>query len=457
MLTQEQKQTLLDRGLSQFQIDNLERTQGRTSFSPQMEQRGIGGAITGVGKGALKGVGSTLFGLGTLAEKGISAISGKRREEIGIVPEEKPQALIPQTTAEKVGYGAETIAEFLLPSTAILKATKGIGLAGRAVVEAGVGGGITAVKEGGITDAVKTNAIISAAFPVLGTALKVAKGVTGKTLTAAGEKIQFSKIRPTAADVSDGFKIENVKKYDLGGSLMDTFSKTQDKLNKLSQQLKRELKGAQEFWSEQDRTPINLNSIFQGMIEKFQKIKPKQFGDIGAIQDRAFSHLKNEIDLVTGGSGNVDIITAQMVKQGAGKKGAWAFGRADPDAGAIEQAYSAFYRELKQELENFGSPAIRKINKQISELIPINNAIIRRIPVEQRNNAISLTDSIALYSAVFDPRALALLGAQKLSKSGRFANVLIKAGEELKQKPKTAVGQRFIRGFGVEKGRPKGL
>lgn len=447
MLTPEQKQQLLGRGLTQSQIDNLERTQGKTAISPEIEQRGVGGFIGGLGKGFFKGTESTLFGLGTLAEKGISAVTGKKREEIGIVPEEKPISLIPQTTAEKIGYGVETIAEFLLPSTAVLKVTKGLGVIGRMAVEAGLAGGQMAIKEGGITDDVKTSAIIGAAFPLLGTAFKTGKQVFGRGLVAGGEKIQFTKIRPTSADIADGFKVENIKKYDLGGSLDQTFLKTQIKLNKLTAQLKSTLTATQKFWTAEERFPVDLNKIYQRVVNNFSKVEGlrlKQFGDIGAIENRALKQLGEEIQLATGGTGNADILSAQFIKQGAGRKGAWQFGRVEPDANAIEQVYSNFYRELNTELKNLGHKAYQTINAQISELIPIQNAIIRRMPVEQRNNVISLTDSIALYGSIFDPKALVLLGAQKLSKSGRFANVLIKAGEALKKQPKGILGQRFM-------------
>ncbi len=412
--------------------------------TPQMEQKGIGGAITGFGKGFFKGAGSTLFGLGTLAEKGISAISGIKRENIGIVGEEKPEYLIPQTTAEKIGYGAESIAEFLIPSTAILKATKGLGLIGRMGVEAGLSAGQTAIKEGGITDDVKTSAIIGAAFPLLGAGFKVIKSGLSRGLVASGEKIQFTKLRPNASDIEDGFKIGTLRKYDLGGSLEQTFLKTETKLKSLSAQLKSELSKAQKYWAPQDRVPVNLNKVYQRTAEKLGITKARQFGDIGAIENKGLSHLKNEIDLATNGTGNVDIFTGQFIKQGAGRKGAWQYGMADENSKAIEKTYTAFYRELKTELEKLGTPKIRAINKQISELIPISNAIIRRMPIDARNNAISLTDSIGLYGAMFNPKALVLLGASKLSKSGRFANVLIKAGESLKKQPTSVIGQRFM-------------
>lgn len=87
-----------------------------------------------------------------------------------------------------------------------------------------------------------------------------------------------------------------------------------------------------------------------------------------------------------------------------------------------------------------------ELNKQISELIPISNASLRRLPIEQRNNVISLTDSIGLYGAMFDPKALVLIGANRLSKSGKFGNFLVNVSERIgKSKlPSGNVGSRVF-------------
>ena len=89
---------------------------------------------------------------------------------------------------------------------------------------------------------------------------------------------------------------------------------------------------------------------------------------------------------------------------------------------------------LKGNIEKAAPEGVREINQQLSELIPIQNAALRRLPVEQRNQAIGLTDSIGLFSAVFDPRALLILGATKASKSGRVGNVLQKTGAAMQKK-----------------------
>ena len=84
---------------------------------------------------------------------------------------------------------------------------------------------------------------------------------------------------------------------------------------------------------------------------------------------------------------------------------------------------------------------VKGINKEMSELIPISNAVIRRIPIEARNQALSLTDQMGLYASVFDPRALALIGANRLSKSGKFGQFLVNVSEKT---PTSELGKRFL-------------
>ena len=190
---------------------------------------------------------------------------------------------------------------------------------------------------------------------------------------------------------------------------------------------------------EAGKTAVNLNKVFSDTSKALTKGKTKAFGDIGATK-RVIKNLQSEIREVAGKNGLVDLVEATNIKRGAGTKGAWAFGRVEPDAGATEKVYSAFYNKIRLAIEEAAPKGVQNINKQISELIPISNATIRRLPVAQRNNIISLTDSIGLFSAMFDPRALAIIGAGKLSKAGKFGSFLARLGTE---KPsKTALGKR---------------
>ena len=84
---------------------------------------------------------------------------------------------------------------------------------------------------------------------------------------------------------------------------------------------------------------------------------------------------------------------------------------------------------------------MKEINKQLSDLIPISHAIIRRIPVAERQNVLSLTDIISGGFAIGNPKAMGLFALNRLTKSGSFAKLLT----QIETKPaKTAIGQRVF-------------
>ena len=84
------------------------------------------------------------------------------------------------------------------------------------------------------------------------------------------------------------------------------------------------------------------------------------------------------------------------------------------------------YTKLRLGIEE-AAPEISVINKQLSELIPIENAIIRRIPVAERANIVSLSDvTSAIPGLIGNSSNWGLFLLNKLSKSGNVANVLNK-------------------------------
>lgn len=442
--------------LAQKMIEKYPVYQSKVSFAKQ--EKGVAGFSTGLAKGVL----SSVRGAGQVGEKVLNTLVPKSMEQNiysdqnlnnsqGIGKIISPSVTTPQGTAENIGFGVEKIAEFLAPSskissveqklTGLVKGTKRASRLARTAIRSGseavANTGISTIQEGGLNDKVKTSAIVSAIFPALGGITQEAKLVSSRATGKLGQKIQETVIRPRDIDYRDGFKIENVNKYKLGGSLKQTVAKTQTKLNDLTEQLNTKLK--------KSNASVNLNTVYDDTIRKLSGDKRLTFGDNKAIQ-KVLGDLKSEITDVAGENGLTDIYGATLVKRGAGTKGAWAYGRVEPDASAVEKVYTAFYGALKDAIEKNAPKEVADINKQISELIPISNASLRRLPVEQRNNVISLTDSIGLYGAMFDPKALALIGANRLSKSGKFGNFLVNISDRLSKSklPSGKVGSRVF-------------
>jgi hypothetical protein len=407
----------------------------------------LGKSYQGLLKGAAKGVLSTAKGTSSLGERlierPIERVTGLRMP--GQTPQTAAEQFLPETltrpegVTENIGFGAEQIAEFFVsgdPASKLSKAItyggKGAGLL-KAGVKAGteflITGGQRAIQKGKVDDDVKTTALVSGLFSWAGSGLSGLK----KSLRPIGEKIQVATIKPSAQDFADGFNVQNITKYGVGGSLEESAVKTHIKLNTLIKKLKSN--------NQASSVVVNLNNVVDDTTKELLSIsKSKQFGNIAAIK-RVLDGLKSEVQEVSGPNGLVDLIDATNVKRGAGIKGAWSFGRIEPDATATEKVYSTFYRKLKELINKVSPASTQEINKQISELIPISNAIIRRIPIDARNNVIGLTDSIGLFSAMFDPKALALIGASRLSKSGKFGQWLVNVANSV---PKSTIGKRIF-------------
>lgn len=409
--------------------------------APERALRGFGMGIaktafgaSKIGENMLKTVGRITMSKAAEEKFGINKPTASEQLQGAIEQKSNMQPgslFTPQSTAENVGFVAEQIAEFLVPGAASSKLGKAAGglakgaraaralrVGTAAATEGALGGGITAIQKGKFDEDAKTAALISAAFPVLGelsrTVFKTGTEKLAKSIQKRGV------IKPLAKDIEDGFKIDNVFKYNLGGNLDDVFTKSTQKINGLARELGENLRSS--------NAAVNLNTVLDQTRKSLVGGKAGNFGNINATK-RVLQQLQGEVYETAGKNGLVDLVDATTVKQGAGRKGAWTFGSSDPDSSAIEKVYTTFYRHLKEAIEKSAPKEVATINKQLSELIPIQNAVLRRIPVAERQNILNLSDNMGLFSSFLNPFALAGIGMNKLTKSGKFANFLYKASQ----------------------------
>lgn len=240
----------------------------------------------------------------------------------------------------------------------------------------------------------------------------------GKLFSYAGDKIMKGVIKPGKVDLEDGFSLDTIKEYNLGGSLNTIQQRTQKKLTELSDELNGKLA--------ESSVRIDLNDVFdQTVRELTDSSKFKGFGANIKVQ-AGLQQLKNEVQFLNE-TGSVSIPEAQIVKQASGSFGAWQFQKPDADSKATEIIYNAFYRKLKTAIEDGSPPGVETLNKELSKLIPVMNAIIRRLPVAERSNIISLNEMIGLVGSTMNPVALGPTLLAVISRSGAAANTLSKA------------------------------
>jgi len=213
-LTKEQFSEFRKQGLTVDQIINFEKKEKpqQQIEQPIKRQEGATG-LHGVAVGAGKGIFSTLTGASSLGERFLrgttKALLPKSLEsKFGVEGEmEKTSAerIIPEELrtakggAEKLGFGAEQMAEFFIPGTSALKAERAIvrgvseagklrklaGFGARIATEASIVGGQAAIQEGKVGTEAKTGAVIGAIFPVLGQSFRLAKSGVPKLMRFA--------------------------------------------------------------------------------------------------------------------------------------------------------------------------------------------------------------------------------------------------------------------------------
>jgi len=393
-----------------------------------------------------------------LGGRGVQETFGAELAKLGARPEDRQY--ITQPTLKETAGSAIQLGSTFLPVGAgakgIATGAKALGLGTKAAQVAGnIGAGVATGAVIGVGQAMQENqdleqgigtvakrAATGGVIPVAAAGVSGLKNLFGKGIETAGEKIQTVVLKPNRVDLQDGFDVKNLSKYKLGGSLEQTLAKTNQKFNELGIQLESRLKNSY--------IPVNLNDVFEETTKSLAGNKAVNFGNNAGLT-RTLNSLKSEIETVSGPNGLVDLLEANSVKRAAGTKGSWVFGNPDPDAVATEKVYNAFYNKLKvaieQAAEKSGQGGIKEINKQLSELIPIQNAVIRRIPIAERNNILSLTDIISVTGAVIDPRSLAITGINRLSKSGRVGDILARAGRKLQGKAYdfTSPGDMFLK------------
>jgi len=157
--------------------------------SPSMPaDRSWGDTAADVGIGVAKGVGNTVFGLGKM----VHDYTPIGRISDAIQPhafEQRPPEITPSNTPQKVGFGAEQLGEFFIPTGVAGSAPK----LARTIAETGKAGALTLAQTGSPV-AAGASAAISAAVPgVAGLSNSLREGAEKSVVQALGPTKEWAK------------------------------------------------------------------------------------------------------------------------------------------------------------------------------------------------------------------------------------------------------------------------
>lgn len=259
----------------------------------------FGGTVVDMGVGVAKGVGSTVAGATELVGSGLQAVSNKltgQNEQLKR-PEFIKKATTPVGDAQKIGFGAEQLAEYFIPGGAVTKGVKAVqaakslqkapkivkqlaGLTTRGAGEAIGATGVTAAQRGELGKEALTVGSIAGATPfvapIVTAPLKGIRGILGEILVKSDPK-------QLARDVSRGFDVgravtENLRPVVTRAGVA---KQAQKKIGTLSKELNQEIGKA----AKEGKGALKSTQVVDNMAEKIRKAEPDLFTGLG-IKER---------------------------------------------------------------------------------------------------------------------------------------------------------------------------
>lgn len=247
---------------------------------------------------------------------------------------------------------------------------------------------------------------------------------TGNFAQKLGKKMQNVELRPVQSDYRAGFDVNNVAKYGVGGSVPEVLDQTQ---RRIAGYMNTVDEIAREYG---DPLVVDYNTALKAAKDKY--IGPGKSLNQKAYQE-AISRLEFELDLNNPGwrVGNKDSFkNGLQTKRLAGIQAAFEHDPVKKLSTPAEDIYNEFYFSLKTQLEENAPEAFKEANKAIAELIPIQNAALRRIPIEGRNNVISLSDLLGGLSVAIDPKAIPVTLLSRALRNPQNAKLLMSLGRQ---------------------------
>jgi hypothetical protein len=342
--------------------------------------RGIAAMATGAG---------TLAGGGSLSDAGRAAInefSKNKSDEKGALGFVQNVGYDPATyiPAGKVLQGAK----FLSKAPTLLKAAVKTGIEG---ATQGAASSVYQQAEKGKIDVGET-----ATQAGIGAGLgAITSGVPGLAAKGAGKFLQNSakrnvniELRPGQFGANRGFDAENVIKNELVGKPREVAQKSEVLLKDLNAQAK--VIGAQ---SSETVNPVNIVSELKKGYNRKEDVH--NYDKVQAFLTELEETYKKAYP-----EGDITLSDAMKLRTQVGDKAAFVGARdrggmvADPDADWKEEIFNDIYGKLKDEIHSKGGEELKAINKLQSQIIPVRQVALRRIPISESNNRIGLGDML---------------------------------------------------------------
>jgi hypothetical protein len=272
----------------------------------------------------------------------------------------------------------------------------------------------------------------------LSAGMGLAGGIAKKAITKGSkelaDKVLTSYLKPLSKVFNEGFDAANIEKYGLyGNNVNDILKKSQGEISIRMNQLKELLEQSGNSGNKVDMADAVLKAVkeIESNKTKFPQLFLAKKNEKIPLKEAA-EEIIGMIARLSGGA-DADPLTANEIAQTLGVIASKAFGKNTKQDDALEAVAMTTYWKLRELIESSVKDApgeVRRLNREMHEIIPIKNAALRRLPIDKRNEFIPLKTMIGGAAAIATgnpAKAGAIAGFTSLDltlKNPRFAQVL---------------------------------
>lgn len=297
----------------------------------------------------------------------------------------KKEAPVSSVIGDLAGYltpgGAPSaIGKVVLKGTAKKALPKIASKAIAGATEAGIVEGTkTGLETGSVGQAAKSGTLAALFGGGLGAGTKLTD-IGRKKVKGFGSQYINAMLRPGKSKKTRGYKVENVFKHKVDANTVEGMaSKTDAKLNSLKKEL-------QNLITDQNKyVDVDIKKVYDATAKDFFEKKTKNIGKNENI-NRALAELGEDIKTSIKGD-RVSVLDAMDIKRATGKQAKFVYG--EPATQARSEVYQEFYRKLNDKLKEKLPKEYQKINREFTELIPIETVIENRMPISGSNYPVS--------------------------------------------------------------------
>lgn len=388
-------------GFSDAQVDSYLRAKGVSIAAPKPIKKDSGNLMD-VGKGFLKGAQDTVANLGSLGQKALDTISkpvvekvtGKPYQATPTLNETIGDKLKPTNTAQKIGFGAEKVAEFFAPGAAGIKAVKGANIATRVGAEA-LGTAMVSTAQGAKPKEIATMSGIAGAIPIIGNITKIAATPLKKVLSEKVSPAMLNKyiLRPAAKDFHFGkdpglgVAKEGLKANTREGLLKEITTRKQQIGTQIDSLLQKP-----EFTTKK----IDIRSALSGLDKKIAKAAEEGEEALYSRLSKIREGITGKFKIIDGKAVKISDrpmklspLEAAQLKRRIGSASKWTGQAFDAE---VNQARVEVYRALNEMIDK-AVPGTKALNSRYANMLTAEKALDNTINVAKKQYPFGLINA----------------------------------------------------------------